>query len=62
MPVYRIYILTDKDLIAAVQEIDCDDDAAAIAMAEALRSEYPWIEIWYADRMVRRWLPPANDN
>ena len=61
MPVYRINILTETDLIANVQEVDCSDDAGAIATAEALRSEHPWVEIWYGDRLVRRWLPPASN-
>ena len=61
MPVYRIYILTEADLLATVQEVDCANDAAAIAAAEALRPEHPWIEIWHGPRLVRRWLPPGNE-
>jgi hypothetical protein len=61
MPVYRIYILTDADLIAAVRELECDDDAAAIAAAEKMRTEHPSLEVWIGGQMVRRWLPPAND-
>ena len=62
MPVYRIYTLTETDLIANVQEVDCADDAGAIATAEALRSEHPWVEIWCGARLVRRWLPLASND
>jgi hypothetical protein len=60
VPIYRIYILTDADLIGSAQETECDDDIAAISAGERLRSEHPWIEIWQGDRMVRRWLPPPD--
>jgi hypothetical protein len=62
MPVYRVYILTETDLIADIREIECDDDAAAIAAAEALLPEHPWIEVWYRDRMVRRWIPSGTSH
>jgi len=62
MPVYRIYILTERDLIADVQEVDCADDAAAIAAAEALWPERPWLEVWYGARLVRKWVPPVNSD
>jgi hypothetical protein len=49
MPVYQIHILTRTDLTADIRELECDDDAAAIAAADASAARTP------LDRSLVRW-------
>jgi len=62
MPTYRIYVLDQTNHIRSYKVAECYSDSEAIAAAEELRKEHPWIEIWCGDRMVRQWRPPANDD
>jgi hypothetical protein len=52
--------LPNQTLLPPPGKVYCEDDCAAIVIAETLWSEHPWIEIWCGARTVRRWLRPAR--
>jgi len=60
MSAYRLYFLNATDNIHDYRTVECDSDGDAVAAAEELRIEHPWIEIWCGVRMVHGWRPPAN--
>lgn len=59
MATYRIYVLTETDLIDSVTDIDCANDTVAASVAETLRGENPGVEVWAGNRLVYR-RAPAN--
>jgi hypothetical protein len=62
MPDYRLYFLGEDGHIRDAVELDCADDAVAIALAEDHRQErehtYAMV-LWQRDRRVRAF--PAQD-
>lgn len=50
---YRAYFLDEDDHFVAVQDLNCPDDAVAIAEAEKLLDRHD-IELWQLSRMVAR--------
>lgn len=61
MASYRFYFMTADDHIARGQDVDCHDDADAIARASALRYAYA-VEIWCERRKVGRIEPALNED
>ena len=53
MASYRFYFMTANDHIARGQDVECGDDADAIARARALHHIYA-VEIWHERRKVAR--------
>jgi len=50
---YRLYILDGADHIRSALDLDCADDAEAIAVAEAHKDGHP-VELWRGARRVLR--------
>jgi hypothetical protein len=59
---YRIYYMADESTrVRGFEPVEADDDGAAVAHAEA-RQRSVTMELWCADRMVKRWsLVPDAD-
>jgi len=58
MAYYRLYLIAHGHHIDAFHQLDAEDDAAAIALAE------PWVEtrameLWSGTRVVRKWTGPG---
>jgi hypothetical protein len=53
---YHIYFLADDDRIAFTHDIDSDDDAAALLVAEQLLGHTTYLssEVWHDQRLVAR--------
>jgi len=51
---YRCYLLNADHLIASMQVIECDDDAAALIEAERVLELSPFktVEIWDRNRRI----------
>ncbi|MDA8250023.1 MAG: hypothetical protein M0Z28_12715 [Rhodospirillales bacterium] len=59
MTPYRVYMLDRHNRICAAQDIDCADDAEAVAQAARLaRGE--GVEVWSEARLVGRLGPAAG--
>jgi hypothetical protein len=54
---YRLYILNEKGHIRSAMELECEDDAHAIHLAETSLSAP--MELWQGTRLVRKFAPPA---
>jgi hypothetical protein len=52
MPEFRLYFLDQRDRIIEAQDMECEDDAAAIRAVEALR-EPRAMELWRRTRRIR---------
>lgn len=48
---YRIYLLDEAGRISRARDVDCEDDAAAIATARLIASTQG-VEIWQRTRLV----------
>lgn len=62
MAYYRLYFMDAySGHIEKVREIDADDDAAAIALAEESRALCP-MELWRGRNRIKRWesVPPID--
>ena len=55
---YRLYFLNANNRIVRAEDLDCADDAAAVAAAQAL-DHAASIEIWNRRRLVGR-VDPAD--
>ncbi len=49
---YRLYLLDDKDHIRSATDLECEDDAQAIHLAETSLSAP--MELWQGARLVKR--------
>jgi hypothetical protein len=59
---YRCYLLTKENKIGAAENIDSDNDAAAMLKAPILlevSDQFPAIEVWKRGRIVGR-IPKAG--
>lgn len=57
MPAYRFYFLSADDHIKAAETIECADNVAAAAKADALlgeRTDHAAIEVWIAKDLVHQ--------
>ena len=54
MPHYRLYELTPTGHIIAGHDLDCADDAAALATAAARLAKASGVEVWQAIRYLGR--------
>jgi hypothetical protein len=55
MASYRLYLQTDEHArVQGFEQIEADDDSAAVAAAVARRRSIG-LELWCANRLVRRW-------
>lgn len=54
---YRCYFTDVGDRIKSVEQIECEDDAAAALKAEQLLalSKYSSAELWQGKRLVGKW-------
>ena len=62
MRIYRLYFLhADNDVMKAM-ELAREDDAAAVAEAEAqILDSVDHTELWQSVRLVKRWPSQVND-
>jgi hypothetical protein len=60
---YRLYFMTSDGHIGDAIDIECEDDAHAIAVVEA-RGEVAGLELWQRGRWVRNFpakpIPPPS--
>lgn len=61
MPLYRFLFLTDGGPVPVYTELSCEDDARALARAEALAVTCD-IEIWHDGRFVAQVPRATVDN
>ena len=56
MRIYRLYFLDRDNDVVRVKELTCDDDAAAVALAET-EIDQPKVrrELWQSANLVRAW-------
>jgi hypothetical protein len=54
-PDYRLYLLDGCGRICSVVELQCVDDAAAVALVER-RGDSAAKELWNLARVVKRWV------
>ena len=54
---YRCYFTDENDRIKAVEQLECEDDAAALMKAEQVltASAYNTAELWQGSRLVGKW-------
>jgi hypothetical protein len=52
---YKLYLLDENDRIRSAMDLECDDDADAIQLAQSLL-DGP-MELWQGARIVRRFYP-----
>ncbi len=54
---YRCYFTDENDRIKAVEQLECEDDAAALMKAEQVLtlSAYRTAELWQGSRLVGKW-------
>lgn len=61
MPGYRVYILTESNMIVGASKvISCDNDADAIGQARKMLDSHA-LELWAGSRKVAR-FDPENRN
>jgi hypothetical protein len=53
-PTYRIYSVTERDVITGAFDRQFSDDADAIDQARLFLAAHPVVEVWQIDRMVGR--------
>jgi len=58
MQTYRVRRLSAQGSIMAVSELECRDDAGAIAEAQLIENEHG-LELWGGTRLIRV-FPPLN--
>jgi hypothetical protein len=56
---YRLYFLDAADRIRHAIDMECEDDATAIATAEP-QADGRTMELWNRDRLVRRFARPPS--
>jgi hypothetical protein len=49
---YRLYLLDDRDHITSAMDLECEDDAHAVRLAET--SLNAPMELWQGARLVKR--------
>jgi hypothetical protein len=49
---YRLYLLDDRDHITSAMDLECEDDAEAIRLAES--SLHAPMELWRGARLVKK--------
>jgi hypothetical protein len=52
---YKLYLLDENDRIQSAMDLQCDDDADAIQLAQSLLDGA--MELWQGSRIVRRFYP-----
>lgn len=54
---YRCYFTDENDRIKAVEQLECEDDAAAFLKAEQVlaASAHKTAELWQGSRLVGKW-------
>lgn len=59
MAYYRLYFLNGDEHIETYESFEADDDAAALAAAEA-RKTVLGKELWCGQRRLKQWIRPMN--
>ena len=60
MPIYQVYFLDADDQVRHTHDLDCETDDDVIARVQRMDWSGFGVEIWQAERLVRRFepLPP----
>jgi hypothetical protein len=61
MSYYRIYLLDAGRHIREAQEVQCEDDEAALAFAATAMEGHPAVEVWTGARLVG-WAPDTGQD